>query len=83
MDNSGIAFMESMVEKCSVCSWTGEDAVLKGHIITLELIKSGIEKLNKMPIIEWVDKYVIRLLSCPKCGSIVQSEYIKKGVDHG
>ena len=68
-----------IIEKCSICSWEGEDAVLKGHIITLELIKSGIEKLSETPIIEWVDKYVIRLLSCPKCGGIVLSEYIKKG----
>ena len=72
-----------MVEKYSVCSWTGKDAVLKGHIITLELIKSGIKKLNKTPIIEWVDKYVIRLLSCPHCGEIVQSEYVTRGGNHG
>ena len=68
-----------IIEKCSICSWEGEDAVLKGHIITLELIKSGIKKLSETPIIEWIDKFALRLLSCPKCGSVVQSEYNASG----
>jgi len=59
-----------MTEKCSVCSWHGEDVICTYLKISRKIAK-------KLDLRDHTAEGEMPFLTCPRCGGILQSELIQ------